>query len=142
MTTLSRIITKGLIKTGRIADITTKVEDKPGSLLQLLKVVADSGANILSISHAREDPHSDVGACMVSMVLETRNGAHVDQIRRELTAWAMRWNRDAPSHRGHRRHPRCVPQMPAFLRRGGAVPVRVRVCRRPHGAGPHTELFL
>ena len=86
VTTLSRIITKGLIKTGRIADITTKVEDKPGSLLQLLKVVADSGANILSINHAREDPHSDVGACMVSMVLETRNGAHVDQIRRELTA--------------------------------------------------------
>ena len=43
VTTLSRIITKGLIKTGRIADITTKVEDKPGSLLQLLKVVADSG---------------------------------------------------------------------------------------------------
>ena len=86
VTTLSRIITKGLIKTGRIADITTKVEDKPGSLLQLLKVVADSGANILSISHAREDPHSDVGACMVSMVLETRNAAHVEQLRQSLRA--------------------------------------------------------
>jgi len=60
--------------------------DKPGSLLQLLKVVADSGANILSINHAREDQHSDVGACMVSMVLETRDAAHVEQIRRELTA--------------------------------------------------------
>lgn len=64
-----RIITKGLSKAGRIAEISTKVADKPGSLLQLLKVVADSGANILSINHAREDQHSDVGACMVSMVL-------------------------------------------------------------------------
>ena len=62
------------------------MEDKPGSLLQLLKVVADSGANILSISHAREDPHSDVGACMVSMVLETRNAAHVEQLRQSLRA--------------------------------------------------------
>ena len=86
VTTLSRIITKGLTKSGRIAEITTKVADKPGSLLQLLKVVADSGANILSINHAREDQHSDVGACMVSMVLETRDAAHVEQIRRELTA--------------------------------------------------------
>ena len=73
VTTLSRIITKGLSKAGRIAEITTKVVDKPGSLLQLLKVVADSGANILSIDHSREDQHSDVGACMVSMVLETRD---------------------------------------------------------------------
>ena len=86
VTTLSRIITKGLIKSGRITEITTKVEDKPGSLLQLLKVVADSGANILSINHAREDQHSDVGACMVSMVLETRDAAHVEQIRQGLHA--------------------------------------------------------
>ena len=86
VTTLSRIITKGLSKAGRIAEISTKVADKPGSLLQLLKVVADSGANILSINHAREDQHSDVGACMVSMVLETRDAAHVEQIRRELMA--------------------------------------------------------
>ena len=86
VTTLSRIITKGLIKSGRITEITTKVEDKPGTLLQLLKVVADSGANILSINHAREDQHSDVGACMVSMVLETRDAAHVEQIRQGLHA--------------------------------------------------------
>ena len=86
VTTLSRIITKGLSKAGRIAEITTKVADKPGTLLQLLKVVADSGANILSINHAREDQHSDVGACMVSMVLETRDAAHVAEIRRGLQA--------------------------------------------------------
>ena len=60
--------------------------DKPGTLLQLLKVVADSGANILSINHAREDRHSDVGACVVSMVLETRDAAHVAEIRRGLQA--------------------------------------------------------
>ena len=86
VTTLSRIITKGLSKAGRIAEITTKVADKPGTLLQLLKVVADSGANILSINHAREDRHSDVGACVVSMVLETRDAAHVAEIRRGLQA--------------------------------------------------------
>ena len=39
VTTLSRIITKGLSKAGRIAEITTKVVDKPGSLLQLFPTV-------------------------------------------------------------------------------------------------------
>ena len=86
VTTLSRIITKGLSKSGRIAEISTKVVDKPGSLIQLLQVVSETGANIVSINHAREDKHSDVGACIVSMVLETRNADHVQKIKDELTA--------------------------------------------------------
>lgn len=85
VTTLSRIITRGLSKAGRLVEISTKVTDKPGSLIQLLQVVSDSGANIVSIDHAREDRHSDVGACMVTMVLETRNQDHVSQIEKLLT---------------------------------------------------------
>lgn len=75
VTTLSRVITKGLSKAGRLVEITTKVMDKPGGLLQLLQVVADTGANIVTINHAREAQLSDVGACIVTMVLETRNSA-------------------------------------------------------------------
>ncbi len=86
VTTLSRIITKGLTKSGRIAEISTKVVDKPGSLIQVLQVVSDCGANILSVSHAREDKDSDVGACIVSMVLETRNAEHVAQIKEALVS--------------------------------------------------------
>ena len=86
VTTLSRIITKGLSKSGRIVEISTKVVDKPGSLIQLLQVVSETGANIVSINHAREDKHSDVGACIVSMVLETRNGQHVAEIEQALVS--------------------------------------------------------
>ena len=86
VTTLSRIITKGLTKSGRIAEITTKVADKPGSLIQVLQVVSDCGANILSVNHEREAKNSDVGACLVTMVLETRNQEHVMQIEEALRA--------------------------------------------------------
>ena len=86
VTTLSRVITKGLSKAGRLVEITTKVMDKPGGLLQLPQVVADTGANIVTINHAREAQLSDVGACIVTMVLETRNSAHVAQIREELSS--------------------------------------------------------
>ena len=84
VTTLSRVITKGLSKAGRLVEITTKLEDKPGSLLQLLQVLADTGANIVNINHVREAQRSDVGACIVTMVLETRNSAHVAEIREKL----------------------------------------------------------
>lgn len=78
---LSRIITKGLSKSGRIAQISTKVVDQPGSLISLLNIIAQSGANITSINHQREDERSDVSACIVSMVLETKNRDHVHEIQ-------------------------------------------------------------
>ena len=80
VTTLSRVINRGLIKSGRIANITTKVIDKPGQLTSLLQIVAATGANINEIDHKREDISSEVNSCVVSMVLETRNEAHVAEI--------------------------------------------------------------
>jgi threonine dehydratase len=84
VTTLSRIITKGLVRTGRITEVITKVTDKPGELIHLLEVISASGANILSINHAREDKKSEVGACIVTMVLETRDLSHVADIEKAL----------------------------------------------------------
>ena len=80
VTMLSRIITRGLSKSGRILEIETKIEDKPGSLIKLLQIVSSTGANVLSVSHDREDKDSDVSACVVSMVLETRDAAHIEQL--------------------------------------------------------------
>ncbi len=85
VTTLSRIITKGLSHSGRIVEIATKISDRPGSLMQLLHVVSETGANIVSINHAREAKAADVGACIVTMVLETRDQAHIQQIQDQLT---------------------------------------------------------
>lgn len=84
VTTLSRIITRGLSKAGRLVELTTKVADKPGGLIQMLQVVGDSGANIISVSHNREDKDSDVGACIVTMVLETRDSRHAEALQLEL----------------------------------------------------------
>lgn len=86
VTMLSRIITKGLTKSGRIMNLTTKVIDKPGELNRLLSVLADTGANIISVHHDREDPHSEVTACVVNLSLETRDRQHADEIRTMLNA--------------------------------------------------------
>lgn len=86
VTTLSRVITKGLSKSGRIMELTTKVVDQPGKLIELLSILSASGANVMTINHAREDQNSDVNACLVSMVLETRDHRHIDAIRAALTS--------------------------------------------------------
>ena len=84
VTTLSRVITKGLSKSGRIVEFTTKVSDKPGSLVQLLQIVSRTGANVISVNHSREGKESNVHFCLISMVLETRNTQHVDDIEQAL----------------------------------------------------------
>ncbi len=81
---LSRVITKGLTKTGRIMEFETKVIDKPGQLLNLIKIISDTGANIIKVSHDREDSRSDVDKCIVTMAIETRDSEHVNDIFTEL----------------------------------------------------------
>ncbi len=85
VTTVSRVITKGLSKAGRLVEIITKVEDRPGCLLEMLQTVTATGANIVTINHNREDRRSAVGVCVVSLILETRNSAHVAEIRERLS---------------------------------------------------------
>ena len=81
---LSRVITKGLTKTGRITEIQTKVLDKPGQLINLLQLISNAGANIINIDHHREVKKSDVNSCIVSMVLETKNIEHSNEICKTL----------------------------------------------------------
>lgn len=78
--TLSRVITRGLANQGRITEVQTRVVDKPGELNKLLKVVSETGANVISVSHDRENELSDVGSCVVRMVLESRDRAHRNEI--------------------------------------------------------------
>ncbi len=86
ITTLSRIITKGLQKTGRICQFTMKLQDKAGNLARLLNCVAEKGANVLNIAHEREDAKTEVNSCVVTLTLETRNEDHIADIRAYLNA--------------------------------------------------------
>lgn len=84
MTTLSRIINKGLVQFGRITNISVKITDRPGGLVALLQTVAQTGANVVSVNHARQAKNCDIGACVISMGLETHNHEHINQIMQAL----------------------------------------------------------
>ncbi len=85
-TMISKIITKGLTKSGRITNISTKIHDRPGELNKLLTLIAQCGANVMSVHHDREDAQSEVDHCVVNLTLETRDRQHASDIRAVLDA--------------------------------------------------------
>jgi threonine dehydratase len=85
VTILSRVIKRGLLKSGRYYSLTIELVDKPGQLKGVSKIVADLGANVVSIHHERAGESADINGCFLRIVLETRNFAHIEEIRTALT---------------------------------------------------------
>ena len=77
---IALIINKGLKKAQRVIEIRTILADKPRQLSAFLDVLSDTGANVLSVRHDRDDADLDIGKCLVHISLETRGPDHVEQI--------------------------------------------------------------
>jgi threonine dehydratase len=82
---LSRIIERGLAKSGRLMRLRVVLRDEPGQLAELLAVVARERANVLSIRHERVAARMELGRTMVELDLETRGEAHVQRIGEALS---------------------------------------------------------
>lgn len=84
VTILSRIIKRGLLMSGRSFSLTIELIDKPGQLLEVSKIIADLGGNVISVHHERANEGSAVNGCYLRIGLETRNFAHIEQIKQSL----------------------------------------------------------
>ena len=84
VTILSRVINRGLSKSGRIFNFCVELDDKPGQLLLVSQVAASVGANIISVYHERNDDTSNVTACWLRVQVETRNADHVEELKMAL----------------------------------------------------------
>jgi threonine dehydratase len=81
---LSRVIEKGLVHDGRLSRFTVVISDRPGGLAELTRVVAASGASIKDIEHDRAFSGPDVSAVNAVCTVETRDHAHIRELRRAL----------------------------------------------------------
>src|SRR3954462_6287172 len=71
---------------GRRLVLLTRVPDRPGSLVHMLAGVADTGANIVDVSHMREGIDLHVRETAVELVLETRGHDHAEKVLEDLRA--------------------------------------------------------
>ena len=84
VTILSRVISRGLMKEGRSTDITVALADKPGQLVAVSQIIAATGANVVSVRHDRSDENMDINSCLLRLRMETRDHAHVEEVKRVL----------------------------------------------------------
>lgn len=84
VTSLNRVITRGLVKSGRNCTLTLDLEDKPGQLSIVTGVLGSLGANIISIAHERNTSSTQIHGCMLRAEVETRSHEHVEDIKRGL----------------------------------------------------------
>ncbi|MBE7091219.1 MAG: threonine ammonia-lyase [Clostridiales bacterium] len=90
VTILSRVIKRGLIMSGRNCQLTIELMDKPGQLKNVSRIIADLGGNVTSVHHERANEGSDVNGCYLRIVLETRNFAHMEEIKKGLTDFGFK----------------------------------------------------
>lgn len=84
VTILSRVIKRGLLMTGRTCSMNIELIDKPGQLMDVSRIIAEAGGNVISIHHERANEGSAVNGCYLRIVLETRNYQHIDEIKTAL----------------------------------------------------------
>lgn len=97
VTVLARIIERGLARDGRLCRVDAEISDRPGSLAQLLTQIAATGASIKDVTHDRSFGPADVAMTGVQIVVETRDRAHIDDLRAKLTAAGISCHITAPT---------------------------------------------
>lgn len=69
---------------GRSYAVTLDLHDRPGELMGVAAIIARLGGNIISVLHERNNNNSNVTACFLRLVMETRNAEHIMQIHNAL----------------------------------------------------------
>ena len=78
---LSRVITRGLLTSGRNVSLTIALTDKPGQLQEVSEIIARCGGNVVSVHHDRSDANMAITSCFLKLGLETRDHAQIVQIQ-------------------------------------------------------------
>ncbi len=84
VTSLNRVITRGLVKSGRNTTLKIDLSDRPGQLATICNIIGRMGANIISVIHERNTPSLPINSCVLRVEIETRNTDHINQIKKEI----------------------------------------------------------
>jgi threonine dehydratase len=90
---VSRVIERGLVKTGRLVRFGVVAPDVIGVLSRMTAAVAELRANILDIEHDRAFSGVELGESLIELVLETRGAEHVREVAERLEREGFRVER-------------------------------------------------
>lgn len=81
---LSRVITRGLVMSGRNSVLTIALEDKPGQLKGVSEIISNCGANVVSVHYESSDPNMAISSCFLRIGMETRDFEQISEIKKAL----------------------------------------------------------
>lgn len=81
---LERIIDRGLIESNRKVTIAVPIQDRPGTLHHLTKIIKDVGANVLQVVHDRDSSGTGITGARVVFTLETKGEEHLNTLLKEM----------------------------------------------------------
>lgn len=77
---LSWILTRGLVRDGRMVRLRIGIVDRPGVLAKVAQLIGETGGNIIEVYHQRLFYDVPAKQADVDAVVETRNVEHVQEI--------------------------------------------------------------
>lgn len=83
VTSLSRVIDRGLLNSGRSSSLLIELIDKPGQLKEISRIIADLGGNVTGVHYEKGNTRS-VNGCFLRIEMETRDYDHVNLITESL----------------------------------------------------------
>ena len=90
VTILSRVIKRGLMKSGRLCSLVIELMDKPGQLQNVSRIIAECGGNVTGVHHERASETADINGCFLRVSLETKNQEHMEEIVKALKDYGFK----------------------------------------------------
>lgn len=81
---VSRVIQRGLVKSGRLCRFSITARDVTGTLHGITGAVAAARANIVSIEHDRASSGLELGQTQIELVIETNGAEHIAEVEAQL----------------------------------------------------------
>lgn len=82
---LSTLILRGMVRDGRIASLRFDIDDTPGQLSDISRIIGESGANVVEVIHQRMMQSVSLKRAELDVVIEARDGNHVKEIVKTLS---------------------------------------------------------
>ncbi|MFM6967655.1 MAG: threonine ammonia-lyase [Microbacteriaceae bacterium] len=81
---MERVISRGLIASGRYLHILIPLPDRPGQLARVSEIVAGQNANVIEVLHTRHGVGLQINQVQLSVDIETRGPEHSEQVLQAL----------------------------------------------------------
>lgn len=92
---LSTLILRGLVRDGRITRLTFEIDDTPGQLADISRIIGEAGANVVEVIHQRMMQSVSLKQAELDVVIEARDIDHVRDIVKKLRGQGFRLRTDS-----------------------------------------------